>query len=1289
MCLNKSVTRLVVCAGLAAGPAKAVADLVWADSGLFWVDTTEAVNSLSFGWADSNLFWVDTRMGAWVWSDSGPFPVDNRTGAGSTQAITGVVLEVDALGKVKGPLGSATVAATGVGHTFTNSQGEFTLLNVPAGLIDVTVSKTGYYSVQRPVSVAPGQWKHETFQLLAESGSLPAAFNFLSPRGRHFVPRTPGNLQFEVTVAWKGSPGAVYYTVNGVQYPATITDLGGGLARATLSVPAPTVINNCRELTIEVVNGENKRTNVSPGVCFYPLPAAAEAWAGNQIVWTPSGHKLGYSSEDAELVLLPLIGGGPTSLVINIRWNDRRTLQYDPLAGTLFGSVSFHDGKAYFSAEINKFEAIASAEFSSRGELDMTFGGCNNLLMERGFDVSLLGKLGAGAPAITIVYPICPPCIPVIEGWKALPVLGDLIALVRFRFFVVAGLSAAGVYSSGPPSNCFLGASSLHASGTIGAEGQAALALWGASVGIFMGGTGTPVLDICPDLRLRQVKLRQYAGLFASCAGFDRKVELALETQFGGAGDGQVVTVVPLGDPALDGQWRPIGAERLRWGEANRLVAGRPVRLPGSNSLDISGDAIEETLIENVTSLGSPSVIADETQTHILYSRHDPNKPWYAATDIASLRSPAGGPWSEMLIADDNVADFVPRIAAADANTDLAAWEQVEGDISWTTNPGEVIPYIEIAAAWFDRTTQQWTPPVLLVNNDVVDRHPLPAVFGTTAGVLWIQNEGAASPGHATSGDRLMYARWNGAGWTTPAVLWSDPKGIIDMAFAADAAGEGHVVFVVDEDGDPETRTDRELYGMATVGGVWQTAVRLTADAVEDGLPVLVTPNGEVICVWSSDSTVVYTPLANWQPAPVYVEHTLANEAPTLDGVTMPGGAAIAYTVQGPEGIDIVAAFYDANLNQWSLPRQLTQDEHAETSVSLACDGTQLVMAYLKTQTERKEVEVEIGGQIYVIPNVPQPARTDLCLLRHTLGHDLAIRTNSLVLEPANPEPGSTATIRAIVENRGELGAQNVQVAFYDGDPSQHGQLIGTMQTVAGLLVPGTAREVSVQWIIPEPPRSYQIFVVADPALVFDDRNRANNTLSRQAVLPDLTIETGWSQQVSQREVVLTARTLNTGVVPAEPFQICWRLDTAGGQEIGRSNVEAMPAGTARDVSFTWDTTGMTPGEWVQVYAIADCTEAVFEFDESNNTHAQAVMIPVPICPGDLNCDGFIDFGDINPFVLALSNWELWKLTYPNCPEQNADVNGDGQYGGVNGFGDINPFVGLLSSGGGYPIPCP
>jgi len=61
---------------------------------------------------------------------------------------------------------------------------------------------------------------------------------------------------------------------------------------------------------------------------------------------------------------------------------------------------------------------------------------------------------------------------------------------------------------------------------------------------------------------------------------------------------------------------------------------------------------------------------------------------------------------------------------------------------------------------------------------------------------------------------------------------------------------------------------------------------------------------------------------------------------------------------------------------------------------------------------------------------------------------------------------------------------------------------------------------------------------------------------------------------------------------------------------------------------------------------------------------------------GGLNCDGLVNFGDINPFVLFLSNYGTWLETYPDCSPTNGDINGDGQY---PSFGDINPFVALLT----------
>ena len=67
----------------------------------------------------------------------------------------------------------------------------------------------------------------------------------------------------------------------------------------------------------------------------------------------------------------------------------------------------------------------------------------------------------------------------------------------------------------------------------------------------------------------------------------------------------------------------------------------------------------------------------------------------------------------------------------------------------------------------------------------------------------------------------------------------------------------------------------------------------------------------------------------------------------------------------------------------------------------------------------------------------------------------------------------------------------------------------------------------------------------------------------------------------------------------------------------------------------------------------------------------------VPGTRGDLNCDDRIGFGDINPFVLRLSDPAAYTDKFPNCPNENGDINCDGRVD----FGDINPFVALLSGG--------
>jgi hypothetical protein len=94
-------------------------------------------------------------------------------------------------------------------------------------------------------------------------------------------------------------------------------------------------------------------------------------------------------------------------------------------------------------------------------------------------------------------------------------------------------------------------------------------------------------------------------------------------------------------------------------------------------------------------------------------------------------------------------------------------------------------------------------------------------------------------------------------------------------------------------------------------------------------------------------------------------------------------------------------------------------------------------------------------------------------------------------------------------------------------------------------------------------------------------------------------------------------------------------------------------------------------------------------WDETNIKDLWIGVVAPPVCVGDLNCDGTISFGDINPFVLYLSTFAAWQGAFPGCNELNGDINCDGIHG-QGSFGDINPFVALMTQcGTGCACPGP
>ncbi len=175
---------------------------------------------------------------------------------------------------------------------------------------------------------------------------------------------------------------------------------------------------------------------------------------------------------------------------------------------------------------------------------------------------------------------------------------------------------------------------------------------------------------------------------------------------------------------------------------------------------------------------------------------------------------------------------------------------------------------------------------------------------------------------------------------------------------------------------------------------------------------------------------------------------------------------------------------------------------------------------------------------------------------------------------------------------------------------------------------------------------------------------------------------------------IITGADFADGSPIAETLESQWvRVDCvtfadAGGTFMGVTTYGASDSLGTIPVRIATDTLDMVgqsiPSGTVNITGILSQSDPVWPFDGGYQLQLvhYAELVPNPSCgaihPGDLNCDGSVGFGDINPFVLYLSNFAAWQTTYSGCPPQNGDINADGSY---PSFDDINPFVALLSGG--------
>ena len=117
----------------------------------------------------------------------------------------------------------------------------------------------------------------------------------------------------------------------------------------------------------------------------------------------------------------------------------------------------------------------------------------------------------------------------------------------------------------------------------------------------------------------------------------------------------------------------------------------------------------------------------------------------------------------------------------------------------------------------------------------------------------------------------------------------------------------------------------------------------------------------------------------------------------------------------------------------------------------------------------------------------------------------------------------------------------------------------------------------------------------------------------------------------------------------------------------------------AANVALTTDP--FAPGAAIVRYSVALVDPAkpgsahVRVTDCAGNACEFPVHLLGTLVTGDINCDGEVDYADVDPFVLALSGEAGYYAAYPECDYARADFNGDG----VVNYADIDWFVLLLT----------
>ena len=274
--------------------------------------------------------------------------------------------------------------------------------------------------------------------------------------------------------------------------------------------------------------------------------------------------------------------------------------------------------------------------------------------------------------------------------------------------------------------------------------------------------------------------------------------------------------------------------------------------------------------------------------------------------------------------------------------------------------------------------------------------------------------------------------------------------------------------------------------------------------------------------------------------------------------------------------------------------------------------------------------------------------------MRHPIGSDLAVATEDISISKANPKPGDSVTIAAIIHDLGDVAEADVPVVFYDGNPAAGGTPIGDVQTIKGPIPAAGTDKASVSWTIPNTKDALSVYVVVDPNSEREERSLTNNVASIAVTTPDLTVRSFYAGETEPNVRRIIAWIANDGVASAQDVAVTIRRDSAQGEVLQSFTIPVIDPGSTEKLSWDWDisdTEFSTPE--IVLCVVVDGNQRVPESNEENNT---ALCLLHVNKTADITDDGSVDYDDLTALSEGWLNRNTDSEEQPYC-----DVNHDGR----------------------------